>query len=109
MDVGKYTPNDAVQDDIAWKPACVKLWLVFLDNGHDVWKWMKNVSTIQFYKSFFTKTCANKKIWCSEIKKKLEVMNLHESSNINVLLHKSHLTLLGDILFNNFINDMKKI
>ena len=36
MGLGKYSPNDAINGDMGWKPLCVKQWSCVLDNGLDV-------------------------------------------------------------------------
>ena len=36
MGLGKYSPNDAINGDMDWKPLCVKQWSCVLDTGLDV-------------------------------------------------------------------------
>ena len=80
--MGKYTPNNGVNGDMAWTPVCVKQWksvlklnsrLESMDNSRlnrKVYDWMCNNSSNR---------CKN---WKFRICKQLETYNIQENGNI---------------------------
>ena len=102
MGVGKYTPNDAINGDMGWKPPCVKLWSCVLRH----WSRLSNmnVQRINFkvFKWSYRYAVNRKNNWCERVMSKLKENNFDFYIDINNVLSKGQISDFEDILFEKY-------
>ena len=103
MCLGKYSPNDAINGDMDWKPPCVKQWRCVFRH----WARCNVMSTDRVnYKVFrwaFRNAFNKKKNWCFRIMTKFRECNLELYTDLENILHNNVITqLIEDCLFDKY-------
>jgi hypothetical protein len=102
MSPGKYSPNEAINGDMGWKPPCVKQWSCVFRH----WARCNVMSTDRVnYKVFrwaFRNAFNKKKNWCFRIMTKFRECNLELYTDLENILPKNVITQLEDFLFDKY-------
>ena len=108
MGVGKYTPNDAVQGDMGWKPVCVRQWSDIFRHWSRLLKMDNDRLNFKVFEWSFNEASRNRKNWCFKVKKKLEELQINEFFRIDEPICKTDLTLIENTIIDRFILDWKQ-
>lgn len=104
LGVGKYTPNDAINGDMGWKPPSAKLWVSVFRQ----WKRFTVMDRDRVnFKVFNWSLNFDKKNWCYRVKEKLKENNHEFFTNIDNILSKQCILNLESILFEKYKNEWK--
>lgn len=103
MGVGKYTPNDAINGDMGWRPPSVKQWTCIFRHWARCSVMTNDRINYKVFKWSHKNAVNNKKNWCNRVMKKLKGCNFDLYTSIDSVLHKNIVLQLENVLFNKYI------
>ena len=105
MGVGKYTPNDAINGDMGWKPPCAKLWTCVFRHWSRCSKMSTDRLNFKIFQWCHRNAVNNKKNWCYKIMSKLKECNFEFYADFNNIIDRNILFQIENYIVNKYIEN----
>ena len=98
MGVGKYTPNDAIQGDMGWRPPSVKQWTCVFRHWARCNIMCTDRLNYRMFKWCYSNALNKRRNWCFRIMSKFKECDLDLYTDLNNVLCKQNITQIEEFL-----------